>query len=55
VGQLGKALGYQIYGAQCDFEANGEWVFDLSWFEERNGDVIDMPLVLESEWRPREI
>jgi hypothetical protein len=55
VGRVGKSLGYRVYGAQCEFEANGEWLFDLSWIEERRGIVVDIPLVLESEWDPRGI
>ncbi len=52
IGGVGKNLGYEVYAAQSDFEAKGEWVFDLSWFEEKGDLVVDMPLVLESEWNP---
>lgn len=55
VGDVGVSLGFQVYAAECKFEENGEWLYDLSWFQEDNDSVIDMPLALESEWAPRDI
>lgn len=53
IGRLGRDRDFEVFGAQCDFENNGEWVFDLAWFE-TDGDVaLDMTLALESEWDPR--
>ena len=52
IGKVGRNLGFKVYAAQSEFEENGEWVFDLSWLEEQGDLVVDIPLVLESEWNP---
>lgn len=55
VGGVGKSLDYEVYAAQCKYEANGEWLFDLSWIHQDGEIILDMPLALESEWDPRGI
>jgi len=52
---LGHELGYAVCASECKDADNGEWLFDLTWVEERKlpaggTDFIDMPLVVESEW-----
>src|SRR5882724_11416190 len=57
VGGLGKSKGfrYDVYASQCKFEGNGEWMFDLVWSRDHENMLIGLPLVMESEWEPREI
>jgi hypothetical protein len=52
---LGHELGYVVCASSCMGADNGEWLFDLTWVEERkssNGgtEFMEMPLVVESEW-----
>ena len=52
VGGTGETLGYKIYANRCRFKRNGEWLFDLVWLRQGSGgELLDAPLVLESEWR----
>lgn len=55
IGIVGEKLGYRIYASRCRFEANGEWLFDMTWLDLRGEDLVGVPLALESEWSPREI
>ena len=55
VGRIGESLGFEVYAMQCDFEENGEWLFDLTWLNENGEFVLEFPLALESEWRPKGI
>ncbi len=53
--RLGQELGYVVCASECKGADNGEWLFDLTWIEERKRptggtDFTDMPLVVESEW-----
>jgi hypothetical protein len=54
LGRLGVSLGYTVYAAECDFEENGEWLFDMVWLEQDEW-VRSVPLVMESEWTPKEV
>lgn len=50
VGSIGRQRGYRVYAASSKFERDGEWVFDLGWYEMRGEFIVDVPLALESEW-----
>lgn len=52
VGRLGEKLGFTVYGAQCVFWRNGEWMFDLTWSNENAVYAFRLPLVMEIEWDP---
>jgi len=51
IGAIGKAEGYSVYANQSDFGENGEWLFDMTWLVIEDGFVVNVPLVLESEWK----
>src|SRR5215204_4685856 len=51
LGECGRQLGYYVcgggaeqHGGQC------EWLYDLVWLKNNNGFIVDVPLILESEW-----
>ena len=47
VGGVGKKLGFAV----CSTEHDCEWLYDLCWCEQDENDlVLNMPLVMESEW-----
>jgi hypothetical protein len=51
IGLLGKERGYYIcasgWGAP---DGQGGWLYDLVWLSIRGQSIVDVPLVLESEW-----
>jgi hypothetical protein len=57
VGDVGQRHQYVVYASECKFRRNGEWMFDLTWSKEsrKNGYKFRLPLVLESEWDPKDI
>ena len=55
VGAVGRKLGYQVYASRCKFGRNGEWMLDLIWSRERGEILRRLPLVMESEWDPKDI
>jgi hypothetical protein len=48
---LGERLGYEVASHGGD-ATHGEWLYDMCWFENRDGFFISQPLVLETEQRP---
>jgi hypothetical protein len=49
IGTLGQKLGYAVCGLREHFQS--AWLFDLCWYSSApDGKLLDMPLVLESEW-----
>ncbi len=50
LGQLGKSRGHEVCGGGCLDFGRGEWLYDLVWLKHRDGFVVDVPLILESEW-----
>lgn len=47
-----KQLGYQ-WGYWVCPDANqmtGAWLYDLSWYRDKNEELVEVPMVLESEW-----
>ena len=50
IGTLGQKLGYAVCGLREHFQS--AWLFDLSWYSASSpdGKLLDVPLVLESEW-----
>ncbi len=52
IGELGKRLGHYVCAPQCrELEiGQGGWLYDLVWLRKSGGDLIGLPLVLESEW-----
>jgi hypothetical protein len=53
IGTLGTKLGYSVCAGgpfqKYDFESG--WLYDLVWYKENAFGLIDVPLVLESEWK----
>ena len=51
IGLLGKERGYYVCATGwTPPDGQGEWLFDLVWLSVQNQLIIDVPLVLESEW-----
>ena len=56
-----KDFGYLVSANHCNGSDYPEWLFDLVWYEysgdvnneERKYNLLDIPLVLESEWGNR--
>lgn len=49
VRQLGKSFRYEVCPDNEDL--SGEWLYDLVWYRNNEADqIVDIPLVLESEW-----
>lgn len=49
IGELGQKLDYEVCGLKPPFLEG--WLYDLCWYSEaRDGKLLDVPLVLESEW-----
>jgi hypothetical protein len=49
IGTLGQKLKYDVCGLREHFQP--AWLFDLCWYSTTSdGNLIDMPLALESEW-----
>jgi hypothetical protein len=53
LGELGRQHEFDVctsgWGLR-DGHCWGEWLYDLSWVEMKDGHVIDVPMILESEW-----
>jgi hypothetical protein len=48
---LGKARGFGVWAKGVDVPIDGgEWLYDLVWLRYRDGFLVDVPLVMESEW-----
>jgi hypothetical protein len=51
---LGESYNFQVSVGGFKDDYNSEWLFDLVWFKEEvigdNSRLIDIPLVVESEW-----
>lgn len=51
IGLLGKNHGYYICASGWGLpDGQGEWLYDLVWLSIRGQSIVDVPLVLESEW-----
>jgi hypothetical protein len=51
IGRLGKEHGYYICANGCaEPDTQGEWLYDLVWLSINGQLIVDVPLVLESEW-----
>ena len=51
IAELGTRKGYKITVGGFGDEFAGEWLYDLVWFvEDKNGDLTNVPLIVESEW-----
>lgn len=51
IAQLGKQKRYWIYASQSEHVDGGEWLFDLTWLNYSDNDLLEVELALESEWR----
>lgn len=47
---IGKSKRYWVYASQAQEADGGEWLFDLSWLNYSNKDLITVELALECEW-----
>jgi len=51
IGHLGKSLGYYVCASGwAPPDGQGEWLYDLAWLSISDESILDVPLVLESEW-----
>jgi hypothetical protein len=56
LGNLGHDRGFYVCGGGCarfDKCGQGEWLYDLVWLKLQNGyqgELVDVPMILESEW-----
>jgi hypothetical protein len=41
-----------VCGSACEGAEFGEWLYDLTWYEENDNGLVRLPLVVESEWYP---
>jgi hypothetical protein len=56
--ELGHSQGFYVCGRGCRAFGQGEWLYDLLWLKlqnEKTGDIVDVPMILESEWSPRPV
>ena len=52
LGRLGSTKGYRICASGAEESFESEWLYDLVWFKENEkGYLIEVPLVVESEWK----
>ncbi|KJS11860.1 MAG: hypothetical protein VR67_11810 [Peptococcaceae bacterium BRH_c8a] len=52
---IGRANSYQTAANGCDNDNNGEWLYDIVWYQyDRAGHITDVPLVAECEWGNRD-
>lgn len=51
---VGHDNGFKVAAAGCAQVENGEWLFDVVWYEagEAHWSLKSLPLVAESEWNP---
>jgi len=47
LGSAARELGYTSCASGCE---RPEWLFDVTWLSKPGKHVVDVPLVLESEW-----
>jgi hypothetical protein len=50
LGRLGESKGFSVC---CSGHGEPEWLYDLVWLKREEGVIIDVPLILESEWSGR--
>src|SRR3954452_24202046 len=49
---LGSDYGYKVCTSTEKKDFENEWLYDLVWYKEDGGHfLIDVPLVVESEWK----
>jgi hypothetical protein len=53
LGQLGYSKQYHVCGRGCRDYGQGEWLYDLVWLKNVDNFIVDVPLILESEWSHR--
>lgn len=52
IGRLGEDKGFKICASTDDKLYDSEWLYDLVWYKENEeGFIIEVPLVVESEWK----
>jgi hypothetical protein len=47
---LGHEHGYYVCGHDCHKFGQGEWLYDLTWLRNGGKNLLDVPLIFESEW-----
>lgn len=47
---LGHEKKFLVYASSASGVDGGEWLYDLTWLNYSNKNLIDVELVLESEW-----
>ena len=52
IAKIGKQQHFWVYGAQAENVDDGEWLYDLVWLSYQGNTLINVNLLLESEWTP---
>lgn len=52
IAKIGKQQDYSVYGSQTENVDGGEWLYDLVWLSYKGNKLINVNLLLESEWTP---
>lgn len=54
IGDIGRDNKYEVCATGFPDKFSSEWLFDITWYlNDSNGNLTDVPLVLESEWGPK--
>ena len=49
--KIGKERGYEVRASSSEEADSGEWLYDVIWRKMSENKVLDVGLVLESEWK----
>ena len=52
LGSLGSSLGCEIRSSGTAQHYSHEWLFDMTWVRLQDQAILDIELIVESEWRP---
>ena len=56
IGPIGEKRKWSVWAEKCRYSGNGEWLFDMTWLHySKDNRLLEVPLVLESEWAPGDI
>ena len=50
IAHLGKQKRYWVYASQAEHVDGGEWLYDLTWLNYSDDQLLTIELALESEW-----
>lgn len=55
IAKIGKHQGFEVYASQAENVNGGEWLYDLVWLSYKGTKLINVNLLLESEWTPTDM